>query len=645
MSNQEQFSLDRFEKLVYGHNLQEALHELLRMLSHLSVTGPGFARVTPEQVAGTVACPEAARMASALSAFLANPNVCFDLNTFRSLVVHHRHFASIYAAAGMGNADHIISVLLTPPTQVQARPRITGANLAKLGLLYCGDSNAEVSFEQLWKAHPETAMDTFLGVLSHPVQMTEQAHAKREQLLTWLPSRLREMKLCPHHLMLLDRVSMYMSYAFTPRKHDLKASLNKLLAAWLKEQDVKQLVPSARREIKERPVMLVPLERFGFRHAMYRCFAPMLRAMREKFELVGMGLGSEMDDTCRALFDRVIVFSYPIAMPDLVNQVQQVTPDVIFYPSIGMRQVIIALASLRLAPIQLMTLGHPATSRSPNIDYILVEEGYLGDPGCFSENIVLLPNHSTPFEMRRDAVAVPPKERGDDEIIRIAVPSKHLKLNVRFLNCCRGIKERANKQVEFYFFPGATGILHAHVASVIRRIMPTARVYPTTAFNTYIRNLNQCDMQLSTFPFGNTNSLLDGARQGLPIVCMDGREVHSHIDSELLRRLNLPPWLTAHSEQEYEDTVLRLVENSEERLAIGKALTEQDLDELLFSGDATEYAEVARWIYENHETMQADGRKVWTVADRKSTPTFPTAPLLGPVHGRTGNTFNSQTLR
>ena len=126
MSNQEQFSLPRFEKLVYEHDLQEALHELLRMLTHLSVSGPGFARVTAEQAAGAVFCPEAARMASALSAFLANPNVRFDLNTFRSLVVHHRHFASIYAAAGMVNADHIIAALLTPPSQFQARPRITG---------------------------------------------------------------------------------------------------------------------------------------------------------------------------------------------------------------------------------------------------------------------------------------------------------------------------------------------------------------------------------------------------------------------------------------------------------------------------------------------------------------------------------------
>ncbi|MFO7901362.1 MAG: hypothetical protein ACQESR_19410 [Planctomycetota bacterium] len=629
MSNPEKFSLPRFEKRVYEHDLPGAVDELKRMLLDSVLSGKGHADVTPEQAAGAVVCPDLVRMAAALSALMADRKLTFDLDTFRALVISHRYIASLFVAAGMGNADHLIALLLNPPMESEARPKVTGSNLAKLGLLYCGDSNAELSFEQLWNAHPQIAMDTFLGILSHPVQMTEQAEARREQLLTWLPERLRNMKFQPHHMNLLDHVSMFISYASEKRKHDLKAPLNRILVESLEEQGVRQLKPPAKRKLKERPVMLVLLERFGFRHAMYRCYAPVLRALREEFELVGMGFKKEMDEICRNLFDRVLTFSYPVEVPELVDRIKKVKPDINYFPSVGMRQVIIALAALRLAPIQFMTLGHPATTRSPNIDYFITEEGFMGDPECFSETAVLLPDCSVPFEMRRDAVPVEPKERGDGHVVRVAVPAKMMKLNVRFLKVCRRIQERSSKPVEFHFFPGAVGAFHAHVVSAIRRVMPRARVYPITGYNPYIRNLNECDIQLSAFPFGNTNGIVDGARQGLPIVCMDGPEVHSRIDAELLRRLGLPRWLAANNEREYEDIVLRLIHNAEERIALGKSLLEQDLDGMFFDGDASEFAKTVRWIYEHHETIQADGRPVWSVADRRSMLESQASTLIG----------------
>ncbi|MFW6169363.1 MAG: hypothetical protein ACODAD_02655 [Planctomycetota bacterium] len=618
MSNQEKFSLSRFEKRVYEHDLPGAVEEVGRMLLDSVLSGKGRADVTPEQAAGAVVCPDLVRMAAAFSALMADPKLHFDLDTFRALVKSHRYVASLFVAAGMGNADHLIALLLNPPTQSQARPKVTGGNLAKLGLLYCGDSNAELSFEQLWNAHPQIAMDTFLGILSHPIQLTEQAEARREKLLAWLPARLRNMKFQPHHMNLLDHVSMFISYASARHKHDLKESLNKILVESLEEQGVRQLKPPAKRKLKKRPVMLVPLERFGFRHAMYRCYAPLLRSLREEFELVGLGFEKEMDEICCNLFDTALTFSYPVEVRELVDRIKEVKPDISYFPSVGMRQVIIALAALRLAPIQFMTLGHPATTRSPNIDYFITEECFMGAPDCFSETAVLLPDCSAPFEMRRDAVPVEPKIRTDPEVVRIAAPAKMMKLNVRFLKVCRRIQERSRKPVEFHFFPGALGVFHAHVVSAIRRVMPQARVYPTTGYNPYIRNLNECDIQLSPFPFGNTNGIVDGACQGLPIVCMDGPEVHSHIDTGLLRRIGLPPWLTANNEQEYEDIVLRLIHHDDERVSLGKFLLQQDLDGIFFDGNSHEFAEAVRWIYEHHETIQADGRQTWTVADRRS---------------------------
>jgi predicted O-linked N-acetylglucosamine transferase (SPINDLY family) len=65
-------------------------------------------------------------------------------------------------------------------------------------------------------------------------------------------------------------------------------------------------------------------------------------------------------------------------------------PDIIYYPSIGMAIWVIAMASLRLAPIQVMTYGHPATSNSPYIDYGIIEADCCVEDR-FSEKMVTLP--------------------------------------------------------------------------------------------------------------------------------------------------------------------------------------------------------------------------------------------------------------
>ncbi|MDA6200900.1 cobalt ABC transporter permease, partial [Escherichia coli] len=55
------------------------------------------------------------------------------------------------------------------------------------------------------------------------------------------------------------------------------------------------------------------------------------------------------------------------------------------------------LTALRLAPLQLMALGHPATTWSEHIDGVLVEEDYLGEVGCFSEPVFTVPSDAIPY--------------------------------------------------------------------------------------------------------------------------------------------------------------------------------------------------------------------------------------------------------
>ena len=160
-------------------------------------------------------------------------------------------------------------------------------------------------------------------------------------------------------------VSSYMgcSYAEGESKHAIKRSFNRMLKR-LVETYVALPSFSADRELKMRPTMLVPVEAFGSRHAIYRCNALSMKQLRNKFNLVAIGGMASMDEISKQLFDDVIVFDEgAINLHDIVAGIGAVNPDLVYYPSLGMSTNWVTLSSVRLAPIQLMGLNHPATSK------------------------------------------------------------------------------------------------------------------------------------------------------------------------------------------------------------------------------------------------------------------------------------------
>ena len=135
-------------------------------------------------------------------------------------------------------------------------------------------------------------------------------------------------------------------------------------------------------------------------------------------------------------------------------------------------------------------------------------------------------------------------------------------------------------------------------------------MYGPVEYNAYIAKLNECDLFLSPFPFGNTNGIVDAVRQGIPGVCLDGREVHAHIDAELFCRLSLPGWLVAASREDYLAAALRLAGEHKTRQRIANHLVKIDPDAILFKGDPRQFANAVAWLHANQSELQHSGEKV-----------------------------------
>jgi hypothetical protein len=263
-----------------------------------------------------------------------------------------------------------------------------------------------------------------------------------------------------------------------------------------------------------------------------------------------------------------------------------------------------------------MTLGHPATSNSPEIDYVINEDAWAGDPSCYSETVVLRSADGLAFAMREDADFPTPMIRPQPEVIRVAVPSMACKISEPFMAMCQRIAQKSPFPTEFHFFPNMVGMTWQQITKQIRAWLPTAIVYPRSDYNRYLLALNECDLHLSTYPFGGTNSNIDSMRLAIPMIAMEGLECHSQSDAGMLRRGGLPESLVAYNPAEYERTALRLITRHEERVACARQLLDTNVEGVFLNqsraAGSREFLDIFEWIYTNHELIRASNVRYWT---------------------------------
>ena len=456
---------------------------------------------------------------------------------------------------------------------------------------------------------------------------TPVAHAKREALLGWLPAHLEEidaLDMLP--LGILHDVYMHCSYADLPQRHAIKRPINRLIrkqlaAAGLDDIAVRPVEGAARAAIIPaadggKPVMLVLLEWFGRTHSIYRTHAKTLAAARAHFHVVALASAAHIDEDGRAVFDEVVELVQPENVREGLHQLHALAaarkPAVFYMPSVGMFPITMFAANLRLAPLQVAALGHPATMHAEAIDYISVEDDFVGDAACFSEALLRLPKDGQPYwpplleehdgqqsrlahaeRIARAELADSPDGRADVDsdigsnlpAVNIAVAATIMKLNPRFLSACRQIQALARRKIRFHFLVGqAQGLMTPQVLRLIRGYLPDAEVYPHRPYDDYMATLEVCDMFISPFPFGNTNGVVDAMLLGVPGVCKTGPEVFEHIDEGLFRRLGLPDWTIAATVEAYIAAAVRMADNGAERAALCRQLARPGALDALFSG-------------------------------------------------------------
>ncbi|HZX77377.1 hypothetical protein [Lysobacter sp.] len=540
------------------------------------------------------------RLAAAITALVTDPGFTISDYGIAKLAHFQRWLSALFAVSPFRNADHILRSLGNDPHAKNTLAMRT-EETRKFQLFYLAESEMRLDWDVFWRFDKVAAANLAISLLATRLVASPAAHQKREMLLRWLPARLDQIEsLDQLPAGVLHDAYMHCSYADLPGKHDIKKPINALIRRKLASLDLHDVArpPASLGDDSAtgaKPVLLVVLEWFSKNHSIYRTHSQTMVAMRDKFHLVGMGFESRVDEVGRDVFDEFV----PLEGNNVwghVAHVRQVSEargaQVMYMPSVGMFPLTMMLANLRVAPLQLMALGHPATTHGHAIDYVVVEEDYVGDPTCFSEKLLQLPKDGMPYrapsallELNLAKGHLPPPRSADT--VRVAVAATIIKLNPGFLKTCGEIAREAAVPVEFHFLVGqASGLTYPQVRNIVRRLVgKDAVVHQHQSYERYMKVIADCDLFLNPFPFGNTNGIVDTVWAGLVGVNKTGREVNEHIDQGMFARLGFPAWMTTSTHEEYKAAALRLINNAQERRSLASELAgPQAIEKLIFRG-------------------------------------------------------------
>ncbi|WP_417466252.1 hypothetical protein [Kordiimonas sp.] len=553
---------------------------------------------------------EATRIAGAVTAMLADTEYSLSNSCMLMLNRYKRALVQVFEISGYRGTDHIPALF---GSRENGQKTYKQSDLIKLFSGLSINSMTDTLLTILMKLPPNMTLPVVFGMLSEQMIYTASGEKVRSKLLA-SSDHWKDAKAHQSTVFGIGPPYMGCSYAEAPHKHDFKYCFNNIVRNWLNSRNVGDQSLPSKRQIKKKPKLVIFAELYNAGHAMHRCYGPSIRALKEHFDTVLLMAGTEINAELRSLAHEVETVAFKHAQTaELVEKITSYKPDVIYYPSIGMRFSTICLSTLRLAPIQMMTIGHPATTRSDKMDYVILPDELMQNESTFSEKIMLRPTKPY-FTHRNDAADIPADIRLDPDVVRIAIPAWSRKITPEFLNTCRRIRDLAKKPVEFWFFPNAGGALFQAISRRYSHIMPLDKVLPRKGYNQYIEDLNKCDIFLSSFPFGATNGIVDAALQGLPIVNMTGDEAHTANDASLVAHLAQPEWLTTHTVDEYIKAVVRLVDDPGLRVQISRNILSNNPEKAFFvddDEDAWEFGEIANFIYHNHEEIQATDKKVW----------------------------------
>lgn len=284
-----------------------------------------------------------------------------------------------------------------------------------------------------------------------------------------------------------------------------------------------------------------------------------------------------------------------LSLAESVEAIRRFQPDVLLYPEVGMDLTTLQLASLRLAPAQIASWGHPETTGLPTIDYYLSAEAFEPPDAqaSYTERLITLPRlgcHYEPYldeppaDRQSDAEASAPSleslgiRAGVPLLVSAGTPYKYAPAHdglyveiARALGDCQIVLFEARPQ-------SLSAQLRARLAVRFRDAgLDPDRYLVTLPWLTrdgFFSVMRRADVYLDTPGFSGFNTVMQALECALPIVAYEGRFMRGRFAAGILRQLDLADDI-ATDHGGYVERVVRLASDAKRRARLREELRQR----------------------------------------------------------------------
>jgi len=265
--------------------------------------------------------------------------------------------------------------------------------------------------------------------------------------------------------------------------------------------------------------------------------------------------------------------------------IEEVRPDVILYPEIGMDAMCAKLASVRLAPTQMVSWGHPETSGLPTIDYFISGEAFEppGAAANYRERLIALPNLGCYYDrLTPEFTGIDWEALGLDPFVPrlmcAGTPYKYMpKDDALLVEIARQMES-----CHFLFFENQAPALSLQIQTRLEIAFRDAglsadrfiKFLPRQSRLAFFGMMRDCDVLLDTVGFSGFNTAMQAVECDLPMVAWEGRFMRGRLASGILRTMGMDE-LVATTPEQYVATAVRLCTDSTYRLRVGQRMAQQ----------------------------------------------------------------------
>jgi predicted O-linked N-acetylglucosamine transferase (SPINDLY family) len=280
----------------------------------------------------------------------------------------------------------------------------------------------------------------------------------------------------------------------------------------------------------------------------------------------------------------------PTNLPGWVKAIKSQRLDVLIYPEIGMDPLTARLASLRLAPVQAASWGHPESTGLPTIDLYLSAAAFEPDDAAnnYSEKLLRLPNLGVYVEPLAPKISKPglaSLNLPDDEPLLLC-PGSPFKYTPAFDDVWVHIAARLKRRFlrsssggRLVFFRSRSDSMDRMLEARLRAAFEKGGVefdahvsiIPTLERSRFFGLMRKSAIMLDTLGFSGFNTALQAVECDLPVLAFEGEFMRGRLASGIMRQIGLPE-LVASSKDEFVEKALSLAADPGRRKRLRSAI-------------------------------------------------------------------------